>query len=206
MARRLTADESQQVFRGLLDALANPGRPEALRVSPAAGDPVELPLLALADLDVVMFLAGAPGPVGADLVRATGTRLVDDPARADLAAAFSGVAGTELVALIGALRRGDAMQPEQGARLFLACEQVASAALHARPAHPESIRLWVSGPGATPGRLVDVLGVAVEAFEALQAANRDFPAGIDTWLVAADATVVGLPRSCRIELVAQVVR
>ncbi|MFC7583667.1 phosphonate C-P lyase system protein PhnH [Nonomuraea antimicrobica] len=64
---------------------------------------------------------------------------------------------------------------------------------------PETV-LTLSGPGVPGTRRLRVAGLHRDVFAALAAANAAFPAGIDTFLVARDGTVAGLPRSTRIEI------
>lgn len=109
------------------------------------------------------------------------------------------------------MRRGDALHPEQGARLVVACRALTSVLARSDPIvegtaditetaagrAPEVVEVTVTGPGVreAKGVRLRVDGIAAEVVEALTATNRHFPSGIDTWLVAADRTVVGLPRS-----------
>jgi alpha-D-ribose 1-methylphosphonate 5-triphosphate synthase subunit PhnH len=58
----------------------------------------------------------------------------------------------------------------------------------------------LSGPGIRGERQVVVDGLAVEVVEALIAANSAFPAGVDTFFVAADGSVIGLPRTTRVRI------
>jgi alpha-D-ribose 1-methylphosphonate 5-triphosphate synthase subunit PhnH len=190
---RLGAEASQSVFRCLLDTLARPAQPARLPVDVVATLPPALvPPLALADVDTsVAVLAEEDGAYGAehlaDIVRtATGAKPTEIE-RADIVVALRPLRPED----VAALRRGDALHPEQGCWLVAACAALGD---------DDGLSVRVTGPGVpgSEGRSVVVRGVAAEVIEALGVANQDFPAGIDTWLVAADRTVVGLPRSCRL--------
>ncbi|WP_165977946.1 phosphonate C-P lyase system protein PhnH [Nonomuraea diastatica] len=64
----------------------------------------------------------------------------------------------------------------------------------------EGVVLVLRGPGVPGVRRVRVTGLPAGVFAALAEANADFPAGVDTFLVAQDGTIAGLPRSTRIEI------
>lgn len=198
---RLSSDESRRVFRAMLDAVARPGGMVALSAA-APVDPVVLPALALADIEVAVAVVGdadRSGAVGRMLRRSTGAAIVD-PAHADLVVSTGEISA----ATVGALRRGDAVRPEAGARLVIEALRIVAV----EPGSPRgdagtAVTIWLVGPGARSGRLVSIEGVPAEVFEALQVANSEHPAGVDTWLVAVDGTCIGIPRSCRVEIVAE---
>ena len=87
------------------------------------------------------------------------------------------------------------MRPERGARLFVLCAAISEGSTDA------GTTIRVHGPGASAGRTITVTGVDAEVFRALAAANRAFPAGVDTWLVTDDRRMVGIPRSSRIDII-----
>ncbi|CAN5869178.1 hypothetical protein BH24ACT3_BH24ACT3_08360 [soil metagenome] len=203
----LSGADSQRVFRVLLDTLARPGRPRPFPRAVSDHLPaVLLPVLALADVEVTAAVLDHDGGRWAETVRgATGARLGAVP-RAALVTAVRPVAPHEVMAL--ELGRADA--PERGARLVLACRTIQAAAgadppsLRAdrssgRPAGPH-VTVVVRGPGVPTERRVLVTGLDPEVFEALAEVNRGFPAGVDTWLVADDGTVTGLPRSSSVSV------
>jgi alpha-D-ribose 1-methylphosphonate 5-triphosphate synthase subunit PhnH len=96
---------------------------------------------------------------------------------------------------VAALPRGDALHPELGARLILAVDGLST---------PEGAGtgtvLTLTGPGVPGYRRIRAAGPPPEVFRALAAVNSAFPAGVDTFLVAADGTVAGLPRSAHISI------
>ncbi|MEJ7801643.1 MAG: phosphonate C-P lyase system protein PhnH [Ilumatobacter sp.] len=196
-AARLGADASQRTFRLLLDAFSRPGRIVDLSALAAhhGVEPVLLPVLALADLDTTVAVIDEPdrGVAFAEIVaRSTNapiTRGLDD---ADLVLA----SGTVTAAQIALLRCGDAWAPECGARLALRCTRLDDT----DRVPVGGIRLRVSGPGASSGRTVAVDGVAADVFDALQLANAEHPAGVDTWLIDGGGRCVGVPRSSSIEI------
>lgn len=186
-AHRLSTGASQAVFRVLLDALAHPGRvlplPPDLLADRALPPALIVPL-ALADLSQSVAVTGAGADRGARLVAtATSCRLAE-PDAADQVVVLDGASP----ALVATLRRGSAMAPEEGCRLALACR-----ALHAGGGGDVTIDL--RGPGVEDTGAVGVDGIDAAVVAALAEANADFPAGVDTWLVADGGDVVGFPRS-----------
>lgn len=181
---RLSRDEAREVFRTILSATGRPGRPYDL---PPVHDvePVLLPALALADLDTVLYLVGAENGEGDLLAASTGARQTDESGRADMVVALTPPDPT----LVANLRTGTAATPERGARLFIA----------ASPGG-DPVDVTVAGPGCTDGQRFTVTGMTTAAIEAIAAANAGFPAGIDTWFVSPDGTIVAVPRSSTITI------
>jgi alpha-D-ribose 1-methylphosphonate 5-triphosphate synthase subunit PhnH len=58
----------------------------------------------------------------------------------------------------------------------------------------------VAGPGVPGSRSFGVTGLDTAVLAAIGEANQGYPAGVDTWLVAGDGTVIGLPRSSTLVL------
>jgi alpha-D-ribose 1-methylphosphonate 5-triphosphate synthase subunit PhnH len=178
----LTTFASQAAFRVLLDTLARPGRVGTIDVPDGLPAPVVVPL-ALADATQRVAVAAADsGRWEAVLESATGC-VITSPEVADLVVALEGAATPELVA---GLRRGSAEAPEDGGRLILGCTFLGAGCAVARR---------LSGPGIDGTIELAVDGLGHDVFDAIVEANRQFPAGIDVWLVAGDGAIAGLPRS-----------
>lgn len=172
-------------FRVLLEALANPGRVCALDVPPEVPAAV-VPVAGLADVEVALCVLEADGSDWADRIRiATGARIVAAES-AQLLLALRPLQPSE----VARLPRGDALHPEAGARLVLAVDRL----------HPTegALRVTTRGPGVPDERSFAVTGLDPAVLEAVHAANRNYPAGLDLYLVATDGRVVGLPRSNRL--------
>lgn len=195
---RMSSSDARRTFRALLDSVSRPGTMVCLHADVDV-EPVVLPALALADIEITLSVVGDTGRARslARLLRRSTGAAIAEPASADLVVALGGFAAET----VGSMRRGDATHPESGARLVLEAARVATDPASA--GGPNRVDLWLIGPGARSGRLVSIEGVAAEVFELLQVANAEHPAGIDTWIVDADASCVGIPRSCRIEIVAE---
>ena len=188
--------ESQAAFRALLAALSRPGIPVTLPgdvVEPAVPPSISV-ALALVDVEVRVCV-------------------IDDVDDVDWAGALASVAGCMVgpleeaqmtIALraptpdeLRALSRGRADAPELGSRLLLACEQVGRLGGGEDP-EQGAVVLTITGPGVDGAVRIGVGGLPVEVFETLEALNREFPMGIDTFMVASNGVVVGLPRSTRL--------
>jgi len=196
MARaRLHPDESQRTFRVLVDALSQPGRlfrlPDAvLGRAPAA----LVPLLAIADIEVAV--AVTPDPDGwADVLTVTTGAPVSETCDAEWVAFLDAPTPQQLQAL----DPGSAYAPERGTRIVVAVGSL-DAIDGRRDAEPAAAVVVLRGPGVPGSRVLAVGGVDADVFAAVAAINADFPAGIDTWLVTADGTIAGLPRSTTIDV------
>ena len=209
---RLAGDESLAVFKVLLAAVARPGKPVALPCDLVATLPrALLAPLGLVDLDHVFAVLGddladndladndcdGVADVGwvSLIAAATAARPTDVLDDADVVIARRSPTAEE----IGALRRGSALLPEAGARLFIACRAVTTPGPDTQQSESESIQFRVSGPGASIPRVVEITGISSDVPAAIADANSAFPTGIDVWFIDDAGTVVGVPRSSSID-------
>lgn len=212
VAARLDPDESQIVFRRLLDTLARPGRLAWLPADVARRVPPALvPLLALCDLEVTCCIveppSAEPNPVmWADVVAsATGARtapLTD--------AAWIAALGPLTASDIAGMQRGSTSAPEQGARLSVACRELHIGAGEQPWSATESgtpiVTIEVRGPGVPGSRCLTLSGVDPEILAALRDANTHLPAGVDTWFVADSGAVIALSRTTQVTIIASGIR
>lgn len=171
-ASTLRPDESWQVFRAVLEALARPGNvvslpKERLDQTPA----VLLPMLSLADL-------GTPITVlddGEGWAEVVGTA-TSAPAAPLGQARLVGATRTVTTGELRAMARGSAFAPEESALVCLAVPELEGAG-------------WVlSGPGVSgTTRMTGLDGI------------ESGRAGIDLLLVTPDGRMAGIPRSTTIE-------
>jgi alpha-D-ribose 1-methylphosphonate 5-triphosphate synthase subunit PhnH len=190
--------------------LARPGLTARLTAAPCEGGgapAATIPAACLADVEVPLAVIGAAGlrePWAQALALVTGAP-VAEPQDARMVLALSPLTADE----VAALPRGDALHPELGCRLVQAVDGL----YEARPsengpyesgpsggrrdggAAAGGVTLRLRGPGVPGERFLTVAGPPPEFFGALAEANAAFPAGVDTFLVAPDGTVAGLPRS-----------
>jgi alpha-D-ribose 1-methylphosphonate 5-triphosphate synthase subunit PhnH len=185
-----TPARAQEDFRALLSALARPGALEAV----ALGDspPAVAVAAGLADVEVPTAVLTSPDEEHwARALHLATSAPVAPPHRAAMVVALRPPTTAE----VAGLRRGDAMHPEHGTRLIIAVDAL-TPALRGR-----GLGLVLSGPGVQGTRAIEVRGLPAAVFAALGRANAGFPAGVDTFLVASDGTIAGLPRSARVEIV-----
>ncbi|MEM9517363.1 MAG: phosphonate C-P lyase system protein PhnH [Actinomycetota bacterium] len=204
---RLSGSRSLDVFRVLLDAAARPGTVGRLPLYDASVPPALYPALALADLDHVVGVLDVAGNHWSALLRhATGARVTNSVAtpdghQCDIAVALRPPSPSE----IEAMRRGTPEAPELGARLVVAVRTLSPEPIHLAQAAPRdapAASFSLHGPGAARPRVVQAVGAGPDVLHAIATANRDFPAGIDTWIVADNGSVVAVPRSARIDVLA----
>ncbi|MEO3869881.1 phosphonate C-P lyase system protein PhnH [Nonomuraea sp. B12E4] len=197
-----TAAQAQDDFRALLNVLSRPGLLDAVH---RGNGPAALAVAAgLADVEVPTAVLTEPGEEHwARALHLATSAPAAPPETARMVVALRPPAAAE----IAALTRGDALHPEFGTRLIAAVTALAADPGDRRDggsavpgAEGPEVVLALSGPGVPGTRRIRVTGLDRAVFGALAEANADFPAGIDTFLVAADGTVAGLPRSTRIEI------
>jgi alpha-D-ribose 1-methylphosphonate 5-triphosphate synthase subunit PhnH len=184
----------QAVFRAVMDAMAHPGRVNALAVLPAKG-PADWPAplnagaaavaLCLADFETPLWLDGAAqeSDAAAWLRFHTGARITSDPRKA----AFAFVTDPQRAPDFQAFALGSLDYPDRSTTLILQVESFAAAAA-ART---------LTGPG-----IKDTAAFAASPlpgdFDARLAANRALaPRGVDFIFVSSSA-VAALPRSTRL--------
>jgi alpha-D-ribose 1-methylphosphonate 5-triphosphate synthase subunit PhnH len=169
--------QHQQVFQALLQALSYPGRPQAL---PASSDPFAAIGATLIDLETTFYTADQT--LAAALLY-SGAR----PAAADAAAYqfFPALHQADLEQLAVA-PLGTYTYPDTGATLVIGCR------------FDGNTLLSFSGPGVSGTRELRIGGVPAAFWELRRTLIR-YPLGWDVFLVAGQ-TVVGLPRSCRVEV------
>lgn len=194
---RLDGPRAQIAFSLLLDTLARPGTVRNLSrvgLAPGLAAPLALPL-ALADVEtsVAVIDADPDHPWSSLIVDATGAPLAAhvDAAQVVLLSGFG-------AHHISELRRGTRSEPEDGARVAIACRRLHSDdASHAGSggAQVSDVVLELSGPGIDGTRRLGIDGLAVEIFDAIAEANRHFPAGIDCWFVTPFGDIAAISRS-----------
>jgi alpha-D-ribose 1-methylphosphonate 5-triphosphate synthase subunit PhnH len=192
---RLHDGEAARVFRVLVDALASPGRTYRMPRDLVGRTPMALvPLLAVGDIDVTVAVEPDRERWALAVATATG-------------AATSASEDADWVAFLEAptsrsierLDPGSTYAPERGTRVSIAVDALVPLdGRHRAPAEATVVRL--AGPGVPGHTELAVVGIGAGVFATLAAVNRGFPAGLDTWLLAADGSVAAIPRSSTIEL------
>jgi alpha-D-ribose 1-methylphosphonate 5-triphosphate synthase subunit PhnH len=181
--------DSQRVFRGVLDAMAEPGRVITLETAPST-PPVLHPAtvavaLALVDFETPVWLDAAAGTADAvaHLRFHCGCPIVGDPARAR----FAIVADPDGMPELGAFDAGSEEYPDRSATLIVQAGSL-------RTGHG----LRLSGPGIASEARLDASPLPAQFWMGLRANHARFPRGVDV-LLTAGASLAALPRTTRVE-------
>jgi alpha-D-ribose 1-methylphosphonate 5-triphosphate synthase subunit PhnH len=183
---------NQKNYRTLLQAMSRPGR--MLRLEQE--DPVSplFPCLAIAEclLDQEVSVCVTGDGTGNDrqsaVIRATGAR----PASL-LEADFVFVFGAPGECSILQAKRGSLEFPEEGATIVYCMNEQ-------RPDALDRFQVRLIGPGIAGdiGIVPEMRGLALEDLRELQAADADYPMGVDAIFSRKDGALMCIPRSCRI--------
>ncbi|MCR9219214.1 MAG: phosphonate C-P lyase system protein PhnH [Alphaproteobacteria bacterium] len=176
-------------FRAILDAMAQPARPVALRrrPTPPAPLPAEAAAIALTlmDRETPLWLDPAfASPAVADYLRFQGGLRFADRLE-DAAFAIAPIAAA--ASLIPKLAIGTAVYPDRSATAVLVADGLESGAA-----------ATLSGPGFEAPRRFAPAGADAAFWRAAEANGALFPQGVDL-LIAAPGALAGLPRSARIQ-------
>lgn len=181
--------QSQATFRAVLDALAEPGteRPvEGIVEAPAPLSPVAAAVIAtLADFETAVWRDATllTPEIDAWLAFHTGAPVASDAGRA----VFALIGATATAPDFADFALGTDVDPSTSATLVLAVEGFASG------------RRWrLEGPGIDGTREVTIAGAPDDLADRLAANRALFPRGVDL-IFAGPASVMGLPRTTRIE-------
>jgi alpha-D-ribose 1-methylphosphonate 5-triphosphate synthase subunit PhnH len=181
--------DAQAVFRRLLEALSRPGTVGTVD-RPGLIAPAGLPkaaaalLLTLADRDTPVYLAGGKAhPAAHWLAFHAGAAAVDDPA----AATFAILDGRAATPRLADFDLGDERYPDRSATVIVLCDSLEGG---------RQIRL--TGPGIKHAATIAPTGLRPGFWAEVAANAARFPLGVDLVLVAG-SSLIGLPRSTRIE-------
>lgn len=162
----LTTDQCQQVFRILLDALARPGTIRRLPV--AWGDPLDLPLLTLAD-QTTPIAALDPTPDENKRV-AEVSQLTHAPVAPVLQARFVVSYRDPHAEAMAELKTGCDDRPHEAALLI-------QTALVAEQPQPDFTAWQLSGPGFDDTKDIQVAGLTREFFRSRHQLVAHYPQG-----------------------------
>jgi alpha-D-ribose 1-methylphosphonate 5-triphosphate synthase subunit PhnH len=178
---------AQSAFRGVMDAMANPGRVVDLGGAASAPAPLDHAgtaiLAALADYDTPVWLeAETTADAAAWLAFQTGAPVTSDAA----AAAFAVLEQASAVDGWSRFAIGTSSYPDRSATLILPVDDLVSG-----PA------LTLKGPGIETTTSLSPAGLPAGFVPAMAANAALFPLGFDLILVAG-STIAALPRTARI--------
>lgn len=168
-------------FRSSLEALARPGQLQP--VIPLFGSGLLAMASVLLYAEVSYFYRGA---LDFELIRAVCGAGVSPPQEADYL-----IFDSPDHLYLAEVKTGSAESPEQGATLLFG--------YHERQGGQTGVRL--SGPGIRGSKEL-TLPVTADFIHRLSEKNESFPMGVDCFLVSSENTLLGLPRTTRIEVMA----
>ncbi|MEL6400609.1 MAG: phosphonate C-P lyase system protein PhnH [Cyanobacteria bacterium J06626_4] len=178
--------DSQQTFRALLDALAQPGLCQTtVAVAPPAGltPSCAAAALTLLDLETTVWLQpGLPQAVSDWLLFHTGCQFTEAPQAADFALIEQMATAPPLTAF----GWGSPEYPEASTSLLVQL-----------PALQGGRPVTLQGPGILAERAI-ALPVPHDFWSQWQAMTSRYPLGVDSWWLSGDQ-VLGLPRTTRLQ-------
>lgn len=178
--------DSQQTFRALLDALAQPGLCQTtVAVAPPAGltPSCAAAALTLLDLETTVWLQpGLPQAVSDWLLFHTGCHFTEAPQAAD----FALIGQMATAPPLTAFGWGSPEYPEASTSLLVQLPTLQGG----RPA-------TLQGPGILAERAI-ALPVPDDFWAQWQAMTSRYPLGVDSWWLSGDQ-VLGLPRTARLQ-------
>lgn len=180
---------TQDAFRVLMDCLARPGKINWL-VDPGFTPPPGLSpysvliLITLLDGETSFTVLPFHDPWIEYIQHNTGARISNVPG-----AEYVLVDGSEDIPDIDKVNRGDLLSPEKGATLLFQVDKIEESPGAA------STGIKLQGPGVKGTRDVYISGMGSSHWPRLKQLNREYPLGVDLFIVALDGRVIGIPRS-----------
>jgi len=203
---------STATFRRLIDSAARPGKLNQLAYPEFLGEPpfywsnlaqTERPvnlyalgtLLTLLDSEVSFILAANGQELDLLSSAVQWVTLRSGAKLAELTVANFGLFcdGTS-DGLLTTLDQGSVLEPELSATAIYCVEQLSNG-----PASDAGVTLELSGPGIATTSLVSIVGLSLKEPELFQITRRDYPLGVDVFIVDAAGQCLGLPRSTKIK-------
>lgn len=180
---------TQRLFRVLMQAMANPGRPVGV-------EPLETESLlegiceTLFDHEVHFAAVGC----GVDEKALAAVRMITGCSRVALPEAdYIIVAGGSSGGLLAGARVGTLEYPDRGATVLY---PVASLQM------PGRVKLNFTGPGIRSESEISLAGIELEELELIQRLNRVFPLGVDA-VFFDSVSVLAIPRSAEMNIVSE---
>jgi alpha-D-ribose 1-methylphosphonate 5-triphosphate synthase subunit PhnH len=188
--------DSQQIFRELMMALAFPGKPRQLPPLEMAAtlDEVQYglqPLLTLLDLETAFYVHTTdPGrqQTVTDYLSINTNSKPEPPPQADFVLCLE----PTLNGRFAELKKGSLSQPNDGATIFYLVEEISS------DPNGAGALLTLEGPGVRGRCEFRVIGLSPAEVDQWALYRRDYPMGIDIYLISRDGSLIGIPRSVEV--------
>jgi alpha-D-ribose 1-methylphosphonate 5-triphosphate synthase subunit PhnH len=178
--------EQQRTFRAVMDALSRPSTPVPYSNPIEQAGPLQANAYAIAltllDFEVSYHLAPSLAAAEPHLTFQTGSRRVEDAAKAQFA--FVDLHHDRLD--LATYAQGEPDYPDRSTTIIALC-------------HPnaDSEKLVCRGPGISAAGTLDVPGLPEDFLDQWKANSSKAPLGVDLLFVSAEV-VIGLPRSTRV--------
>jgi alpha-D-ribose 1-methylphosphonate 5-triphosphate synthase subunit PhnH len=188
--------DSQHIFRELMMALAFPGKPRQLKSLDMAVTPTEVqyglqPLLTLLDLETVFHVhATDPGQqqTVTDYLSINTNSRPEPLPQADFVLCL----GPTLNGRFSELKKGSLPQPNDGATVFYLVEKICA------DPNGAGALLTLEGPGVRDRCEIRIIGLSPAEVDQWALYRRDYPMGIDIYLISRDGSLIGIPRSVEV--------
>ncbi|WP_127578974.1 phosphonate C-P lyase system protein PhnH [Paenibacillus koleovorans] len=222
--------DTQFIYRQLLEAMSRPGEISSLEKA-SSKLPADSPLPAMIACLAWTLLDGEVG-FAVELKLGPGKAELEEHIRRQMFSRIQSVSQAEYLfvsgseseerirQLMGAVKRGSLIRPEDGATLFVLVEELASAGGEEVETEAEAeagaeagassgsgccesdcdrgsgLDCWmISGPGVFDERCLCVKGLSAVWLEERARVNAEYPMGVDMVLFTTDGKVVALPRT-----------
>lgn len=188
--------DSQETFRKLMMSLAFPGAVQTLKsmelaVEPAAMGFVLQPLLTLLDLETDFHVHAHDATMQEEVTRYieinTNSRS-KEPEEADFILCLE----SSLDGKFARLKRGSLSHPDDSATVFYLVDHLTDTT------KADEARFTLTGPGIKKRCRVSVTGLSPEELAHWHTHRKDYPMGIDIYLISRSGQLIGIPRSAEL--------
>lgn len=179
--------DTQRIYRLTLDAMARPGKVNALpalRLNPPAGLSQAAAAVALTLLDSETGFCVLPSDQAVKDYLMIHTGAAFYPLHS---AEFIVISGRESNPQLGEVCCGTLLAPEKGATLIMMVDSLAGTA--------GGTKLRLSGPGIKESSLLNISGLDQENLKIIAEMNQEYPLGIDVIYADNSGNVACVPRS-----------
>lgn len=180
---------TQDAFRTIMDCMARPGKISCLNnpgFSPPRGLTPYSALLLLTLLDSETSFTVLPYQEEWIRYIRLNTDAIEDEASD---AEYILLNGSEDILEIESVNRGELLSPEKGVTLIYQVYTIED-----RPTS-SSTAITFKGPGIKEARSVYVNGMDASHWKRIKHLNREYPLGVDLFIIARDGRMIGIPRS-----------
>lgn len=180
---------TQEAFRTIMDCMARPGKIGRLNnpgFSPPWGLTPYSALLLLTLLDSETSFAVLPcQEEWSGYIKLNTDALENEVSQAE----YILLDGSHDIPDLLAVNRGELLSPEKGVTLIYQVDTIGAAPLASYTG------ITLKGPGIKETRSVYINGMDAPHWERIKHLNREYPLGVDLFIIARDGSMIGIPRS-----------